>query len=109
MWDKLLSVKDERVMVMNKTDFNEKNFVGKLPGSGAVLFVIDDPFRSTDEATTCDDPSFLDDDRILAVAAEDSVCNHNKIHLIPIGIESKLITGLKGDSALAAFIKLKEK
>merc|ERR1719161_370873 len=80
-------------------------FMKKLPSSGAVIFVIDHPTHSTCRSVTCKDPKFLDDPRILAVAAENSQCKHPKVGHLPIGMESKLIIGWKGSLAREKLIE----
>jgi hypothetical protein len=107
MRDKIKSFRNERVMLLSITDFNENKFVKNLPSSGAVLFVIDDPFHSTDLSSRCPDPSKLDDPRILAIAAEDSTCTHSKMNQIPIGVESMLMVG-EHKNALHTFEHLKD-
>jgi len=94
MRDKLTSLNNERVILLSKPEFDNGTFVERLPSSGAVVFVVDDPYHSTDGAVRCPKNSkLLEDPRILAVATEDSMCSHSKMHTIPIGIESKLVVG----------------
>jgi len=110
MRDKLSSLRNERVMLLSMKEFKKKKFMDRLPASGAVLFVIDDPIVSTDETVRCDDKMkrALDDPRILSVASENSMCAHTKVSSIPIGMESKLLAGKRGHQTLTTFMQLKE-
>jgi hypothetical protein len=113
MRDKLTSLNNSRAILMSKGDFDLGAFVERLPSSGAVLFVVDDAYHSTDLAVRCPKKisSLLDDPRILAVATEDPMCSHSKVHAIPIGIESRLVMGetVRGyGKGYAAFKELME-
>jgi hypothetical protein len=101
MRDTLTSMKSSRVLLLSKGEFNSGSFVHKLPLNGAAVFVIDDPFNSSDTVTTVAS-SLLDDPRILAAGVEDwRGPEHAKLTVLPIGLASKLMLGQQGAEPLS--------
>lgn len=108
MWDKVKSLKNHRVKIMRPDTFNRKfnnHFVNNLPEEGAVIFVLDHPF-----ASICNSPrsrsALLDNPKVLAVAAENWIGpSHPKVTVLPIGFESRLMTGKYG-KVLDTFLDL---
>jgi len=107
MRKKIAALGNPRVRWMSKADFKTLS-KDKLPSDGAVIFAIDDPFHSSDRSTYCPPQEILDDPRLLGVAAEDAMCNHSKVSMLPIGMESMLITGAhpRNQKDLDTFMKL---
>lgn len=105
MWEKLQSLNNKQVKVINPHAFNQRTFLKRLPSEGAILFVLDDPFNSICESSYAD-LEFLQNPKILAIAAENWIGSpHPKVTILPIGFESRLMTGQKG-KVLKTFLDL---
>lgn len=119
--DNIKFANNPRVLYMTNIDFmggkhsswekqtlNLQAQIARLPQSGAVLFVGDDPFASNCRSVECNKPELLDDPRILAVVAENPTCSHPKVTPMPIGIESGLLGGVRGNPTKDLFMNLME-
>lgn len=89
------NISNVRFRLYNTREFLRMKWVQDLPEEGLAIFVVDDPFHSSDKSIK--GGSYLEDPRILAFGAENYVGDlHPKVVQLPIGLESNMMVGKRG-------------